>query len=183
MRRTTLLFLLFLVPGAAGAVDFSGLDLNPMIRVRTQLTLPAFPPPAFEDAFDDSTYFITRGGATVFDHVIHLTSSQTARTVHQIGRGISIPEPLAQLKQALVAARAGVRTSCLFDRSDSPTDTYEITWYGRNARQNQFTVVFGPPDSTTLPPCPAEVSELIGAIGSYEIQVLNDPASEVLTNE
>jgi hypothetical protein len=65
----------------------------------------------------------------------------------------------------------------------SEVNTYEITWYGRNARQNQFTVVFGPPGASALPRCPDEVSELIAAIVDYEIQVRNDPESEVLTNE
>lgn len=177
-----LLFLLLVLPGNLAAVDFSGLDLDPMIRVRTQQTTLALPP-APGDIHDDLTYFVTRGGATVFVNVIQLIGSQTRSTIHQLGRGIGSPAPLTRLKQALSAARAGTQRSCSFDQPHSPLDTFEITWYGKNARQNQFTVAFGPPGATALPPCPAAVSELIAAIVDYEIQVLNDPASEVLTNE
>jgi hypothetical protein len=179
--RTFLTLLLFL-PGAVGAVDFSGRDLDPMVRVKSHQMTFAFPP-ATEDIRDDDTYFVTRGGATVFVSVIQLTDSQTRRTVHQIGRGIGSSAPLARLKGALAAARAGIQASCIVLRSAPPVDIFEITWYGRNARQNQFTVVFGPIEAAALPPCPVEVPALVAALVNYQVEVLNDPESEVFTNE
>ena len=172
---------LLLLPGTAGAVDFSGLDLDPLLRVRIQQTTPA-QPPAVEDIHKMSDFFVTRGGATTLVRVFQLIGTQSRRTLHQLGRGISAPDPLTHLKQVLNTARAGLQSNCTVIE-DSPVNTYEITWYGRNARQNLFTVVFGPLGSSALPSCPPEVSELIRTIVDYESQILNDPESEVLTNE
>lgn len=181
VRSCMLMALLGIVP-AVQAADFSDVDLDPLLRVRTRLTVPAAPPVATEER-EDSDTFVTRGGATTIVRVVQLVSQGSATTLHQLARGVGSRERLSGLAAALAQGRIGQQNSCFIDAGNTPPDVYDITWYGKGVRRNTFVIVFGTPESSDLPACGPGVFPLLQGILRYESGVLGDPATEVLTND
>lgn len=180
--RVWMLAVLLGVPSSVSAADFSEVDLDPLLRVRTRLTIPAVPPAPAEEREDADT-FVTRGGATTIVRVIQLVGPATSSTIHQLARGIGSPEDLVQLTTAIAEGRIGQQRSCFIESGNVPTNSYDVTWYGRGARRNSFVVVFGAAGVSSLPPCGPGVLPMLGEILRYESDVLGDPATELFTNE
>lgn len=78
-------------------------------------------------------------------------------------RGLGTEQELATLGQALVDAKVGVQGDCIWGGSDP--GQMEITWYGRNGRQNTFRVTF----QAEEPPiaCPFAVGRLVSGIERF----------------
>jgi hypothetical protein len=75
-------------------------------------------------------------------------------------------ETLAALRSALNAGQIGIQQSCVVNQGFIVQGTVEITWYGRNLRRNQFTVVMSDRPSD-LPPCPPDLCGILQAIKTY----------------
>ena len=177
--RLALILCLFGCP-ALQAADVSGLNLDPLVRVRLTENVPASSTSGA--AQNDRDLFVTRGGVTTIVRVFRFFEPGGVRVLHQLARGAGSPADLAELKQALAAGRAGIRQSCNIEDAE-PLATWEVTWYGRNGRRSSFVVAVGPAAATGLPPCGPETFPLLSALLAYEGRVLGDPETELLTNE
>ena len=96
-------------------------------------------------------------------------------------RGIGSGERLAALRTALAAAQVGFQSSC-DTFSEGIRGRYEIVWYGRGRRRNDFTINYRAAGEAAERECPAAVIALVGEVNEYYRSVLRDSDSEVLTS-
>ncbi|HVT61666.1 MAG TPA: hypothetical protein VHR45_25115 [Thermoanaerobaculia bacterium] len=97
------------------------------------------------------------------------------------GQGSGSAEQFATLLAVLTENRIGSQSGdCIVgaeNRQNMPASgTYEVTWYGRNARRSSLRVQIGNDTDS----CPAEVSNIIRAIETYASQA-RVPASGLWT--
>jgi hypothetical protein len=156
-------------------------DLDPFLRVRETVRVEAAPPVAVDEQ-SDKDVFVTRGGTTTIVRVFRIFDFNP-RIVHQLARGIGSPADLDSFKRVLAAGRVGVQEDCNIDSAAIPLNTWEFTWYGKNNRRNSFVVAIGPSEVARLPPCPPVAFAMVNAFLDYELAVLDDPSTELLTNE
>jgi hypothetical protein len=176
MRVLALLLLSFTLFGSRAEADaFTSADLHPLLRVHavhsdqilsTQQTI-----------FQDEDYFISRGGALLFQLVSQL-EAEPFKTL--LVRGVGLPAEVAALKQVLSDSRVGTLTDCEVPDGADRVEPYELTWYGREGRRNTFVAFFAPAGSTSLPVCPPQVLSLRRAVSDYFVHVTQLPGSENL---
>lgn len=161
-------------------VDFSQVDLYPMLQFHNNQHAHYGSSLAPPDSDFVEDLFISRGGATVSVSVSRIEASPVELQTSVI-RGVASKEALADLKKAIIETNAGVQKDCEFQ---SMTDgVYEITWYGKNGRRNQFAVHFGRDLSGALPTCPTAVDRLLEAIVRYANVIRASSANEVLQSK
>jgi len=167
--------------GQSKAVDFSRVDLSPLLRVNKTVHVyfvysPGPPPPQTDV---DHDLFVSRGGATVSISTTK-TYTSTPQLATRVVRGLATALSLSFLQKALGEANAGLQSDCEWPYTDPEIGgIYEITWNGKNARRNRFAVHFERGLPGNFPPCSPAVSQLVSDIAQYELEVSMKPDSEV----
>jgi hypothetical protein len=79
-------------------------------------------------------------------------------------------QALSALRSALDAGHIGIQQSCTLNPMFISSGTVELTWYGRNGRRNDLTVVLDnrPPEQVA---CPPDLCEILVAINNYSSTV------------
>lgn len=170
------------LPAAAGAA-LENVDLSPLLRVNATLTtrVPLVDP--FTNLIEDRDLFVSRGGALASTRINK--GFNTIETT--LVRGVAEPAELSELLQALAASRVGFQEDCQIVspglEDGGPLGTVDVTWYGRGARRNVFTVTYAVEGTSALPICPAVIDQLLAALATFETEVFSNPMTEVLRSE
>lgn len=179
MKRLLLAFTLtapLAVP--ANAVNFSRVDLKPLlnIRVNSRVTDPRLSP-----LVSDASYFITRGGATTLYTADTVTAPGFAHS-NQLVRAVGTAKEIAALREQIATNQIGQQSDCLASGAGlHGPQSWDVLWYGYGQvpRRRSFSVYFGTgPDG--LPPCSAQVLQIVDAVRAYLEQATDNPGTEFL---
>jgi hypothetical protein len=165
-------------------VEFSSVDLKPLIQQRSSTRLQADPP--LGSGRSDLTRMITRGGgllqfqASGSGVVGPGSSFFNSRWVRGVGSSASF----LRLRQVLAEGRVGLQRDCslpFFDDVIVITGTVEVIWYGAQGRRNAFTVTyFGPSETPPTPLCSVEIQQILSGMNAYLAAVEREPDTEIL---
>ncbi|HEX5758129.1 MAG TPA: hypothetical protein VF121_02950 [Thermoanaerobaculia bacterium] len=182
-RPAHLLLALALTAPAAAQGAPCAVDLHTLLTVHgsrhVQIrTLPGrFPPPPVQITED---LLVTQGGAATTSRV-SVTLCCERSELKRFASGIAERPDLARLRDLLVAVRVGQLEDCVLE-NDLSTVTgvrtlgaYEVSWFGRGARRNDFTIVFADPGAAPLPPCGPEAQQLVEGLRAFADTLAADP--------
>ncbi len=146
---------------SAAAPASSVVEVRPWLDVHTRLCLGTL---VCEPLHEEIS--IARDGSAVASSasIPHFTQPWGGTR----GQGKGSAAKLKQLAQAVATNQIGVQGGgCVVaENPNAYAGSYEITWYGANARWNDFVVYFERLPSG-LPPCSTEVRSIIQAIETY----------------
>src|SRR4029079_5100606 len=133
----------------------------------------------------DHDILISRGGATISVLTTRTFTRRPPtppRIANRVARGVGAPGELAALQQALGEARVGQLSDCSYPFTDPELlGTYEVTWYGQNARRHRFFIHYERGFPSPLPACSLTVTLMMAAIFNYESELLLQPDTEIDT--
>ncbi len=161
MNRPYLFFALslsLLSESALHSLQFPGPDVPALLRVNSVRRT------SFGQFFqqDQRQVLISRGGGVM--NLVAADGPSGALFYIRAFRGLGTQQELATLGQALVEARVGMQSDCTLGSMNA--GHIEVTWYGRNGRQNTFRVALqeeAPPSQR----CPDSVFFLVEAIDRF----------------
>jgi hypothetical protein len=168
--------LLFSATSIWSAPDLSTVDLRPLLRMNATSSTSGESFPPSPNVLTDQDILITYGGALTSSYVERPEGETFSLT---LVRGVIRPLFRMSLFQILVENRIGFLESCQNRGTGIFEARYEVTWYGRNGRRNQFVVVHSAAE-TGLPACPPEADRIVSVITGNQFDVSSDPESEVL---
>ncbi|HEX5760748.1 MAG TPA: hypothetical protein VF121_16285 [Thermoanaerobaculia bacterium] len=172
MKRITLCILSALLSASALAAEPIGESSSrPLIQVR------GFHRIAHAGPADTLTYlgFVILGGGSVNSVAVACDLRAGCFWGSQVAQGVASLEAMQELIRRLVEGRIGFeRGGCHFVDFGPVEYEYEITWFGRGARTNTFTVAHTFPAE-----CPHSLRLIIGAIFDAESSIYANPATKV----
>jgi len=148
----------------AASAESQSVELAPLVSVHARLVFRLVK----TDLRDENLFIATDGAASGNFPSSFVFNPWVAETVSRQGS----TRQTATLKAALGAGHVGVQTSCTIPTTTGWSGRYEITWYGRGDRSNDFVVTLQIAPSAKPPLCPPEVKDLIEAIEQYANDVL-----------
>jgi hypothetical protein len=177
-----LLLTVFLaVPVTGTAADFSRVDLQPWLRIRTSTFFRAASQGDLLEGQVDRDVYVTKGGALFVSASLrgHPVNAPTPFST-EILRGIGTAAERQTLGTAVTRAEIGFQIDCQLTPSPGNSERHEIIWYGKGTRRNRFVVFLHGTQDPVLPVCSPEVFQLISALITFESAVAVHPDSEVL---
>lgn len=143
----------------AKALPLPGRDLPALLRVNSVRQI-FFGPDI--SRIDHRQSLISRGGG-LFELLATGSPGNPPFTV--AFRGLGTTAELATLGQALVDSQVGQQRDCTL--GSSGIGHMEITWYGRNGRQNTFVVTFQSAEPPPEEACSVAVDSLVSTIERF----------------
>ncbi len=177
MKALVVSTLLLAWPSAAIAADFSNVDLQPYLSVSSKQLYGTIVPPT-EETTEDQQQFISRGGAVVSTYVLR---DDLGTSVTQLYRAVATPSQLSALRERLNALRIRGQRSCHFV-SEVNDARYDFSWYAPRGTRNSFAIVLAREGASGLPPCRSAARDLIQAVSDFEIEILANSDTEILTS-
>jgi hypothetical protein len=158
------------------AADFSQVSLRPYVLLSSHLTITNLFDPD-ELTHQEQQQFITHGGATFSSRTIQVEQQIPSTDVY---RGIATSSQLQDLRDKLHRANIRTQRSCEVKGAGSQEGHFDITWNSPRGNRNTFRVVYTFTGGSGLPPCRGTLIQLLAALRAFELQVLQNPDTELL---